>query len=292
MQPSIDPEVGDRLRRELRLPGPLIPFARGSVLVGHSGDAVLKLFMPGEEAHARAEADCLRALAGRLPVATPELRASGSFEDHPYVLMSRLPGRELYELWPELGRAEREELGRQLGELMLCLGRVPPPCSLPRPEWEGWCAERSAGLQARQRRFRVEPALIDALPAFLAQADLREGERGTGLTHTEIMLDHLLVAPTERGWRLTGLFDFEPAMVLPLDYELSSVGIFFGGGEASVFRAVLVAAGVDPDRPGLARRIMALFLMHRYCNLRFALERTGADPSRGLGSLAEQWFRA
>lgn len=81
-------------------------------------------------------------------------------------------------------------------------------------------------------------------------------------------------------------------MMLPLDYELSSVGIFFGGGEASVFRAVLVAAGVDPDRPGLARRIMALFLMHRYCNLRFALERTGADPSRGLGGLAEQWFRA
>lgn len=49
------------------------------------------------------------------------------------------------------------------------------------------------------------------------------------------------------------------------DDALSSVGVFLDGGEAPVLRAVLVAAGVDPERPGLARRIMGLSLMHDRC---------------------------
>ncbi len=289
---EVDPAVAERLRRELRLSRPLTPFTRGSAFVGHSGDAVLKLFIPSDTEHAEVEAAACRELSGRLPVPTPELLAEGTFEGHPYVLMRRLQGEELYEVWPSLTGSERLELGRELGELMRCLHRLAPPNAVPEPVWADWCAERSAAVVARQRRCKVPSALIQAIPEFLDSTDLSEGERGRGLVHTEIMLDHLLVVRSGGRWGLAGLFDFEPAMVLPLDYELSSVGLFFSGGETAVLRAVLLAAGAEPDRPGLTRRIMGLFLMHRYCNLNFALSRTGADPGLGLEGLAQLWFRA
>jgi len=267
---------------------PLQRFERGSVFVGHSGDQVVKLFPPGEEQHALVEASCLAALAGALPVATPILHESLVVEGHTCLRMQRLPGVELLELWPTLDPAARMDLGRQLGELMSVLHAIPPPIALDRPDWEQWVTQRSASAVADQLDRGAPPSLASSIPALLERADL--DARHLGFTHTELMRDHLLVERSPSGWRLSGLFDFEPAMVAPLDYELAAVGVFFSGGEGAVWRSVLQGMGRDPEEPGLSERVMGLYLVHRYANLRFAMDRTSANSSLSIESLANIWF--
>ncbi len=88
-------------------------------------------------------------------------------------------------------------------------------------------------------------------------------EGAVGWLHTEVMLQHLLVEKTAHGWRLSGIFDFEPSWVGPRDYELAAVGVFVAQGNGDLLKEVMRAAGMvcSPER------IFAMACLHRYANL-------------------------
>jgi hygromycin-B 7''-O-kinase len=112
------------------------------------------------------------------------------------------------------------------------------------------------------------------------------------LLHTEVMRDHTLVQRNADGWEVSGLFDFEPAMLGAPEYEFASVGIFLAGGEPAPFRAFLCGYGyAEADlEPELRRRIMAYALLHRYSNLKWYLETVPAESAITLDDLAAEWF--
>jgi len=113
------------------------------------------------------------------------------------------------------------------------------------------------------------------------------------LLHTEIMREHLLVQHGPTGWKFSGLFDVEPAMLGAAEYEFASVGLFFSCGESRVLRCVLLAYGYQEQQlgPELQHRLMAYALLHRYSNLPWWLDRL--PPQHGattLQALAHLWW--
>lgn len=254
---------------------------RGSALIALGAHEVVKVMAPRDREHAHTELTCLTALAGRLPVPTPEVLASGEIDGWCWVRFTRLQGEELADAWPTLTNEQRLAVCTQVGELIAALHALEPP-DIEVLDWPSWTASRLADLEATQRRRGCPEVLLAGLTSFVAGSDLREGRRAW--LHTEIMREHLLIERRGGSVRLTGLFDFEPSWVGPEHYEYASIGLFVSAGEPALFGEIQRAAGVRLD----PRRVFAVAMMHRYANLRWYHARLGGPTS--LPELAEAWF--
>jgi len=255
---------------------------RGSAVVGLTDRVVVKMMAPHDKAYSDTELTCLRTLRDALPIPTPEVLETGDLEGWQWIAMSRLEGRELADVWPDLGGKERLSLATHLGEALAVLHGLEAPPTVERLDWNAWRATRLAELVATQRRKGCPEALLEGLEPFVTKADTSAGRMGW--LHTEIMLEHLLVQHTAAGWRLSGLFDFEPSWVAPVDYEFSSVGLFVSSGESDVLREIMRASGVSAS----PERLFAMAMLHRYANLAWYHRRIGGPLD--LSALANRWF--
>lgn len=284
-------EVVEEIAVRHGLRGALRRYPDGSVPVFAVGDEhVIKLFPPASRRNGDNERDALALLEGRLPVATPVLRAAGEQDGWSYIAMSQLPGASLEPQWPSLARADRLALAEELGAMLRALHAIDVAAdALPHAVgWRELIAARRAACTDRAAKSGADPTWVAQIEPFLASVDLEDGDARVFL-HTEVMPDHLLAARSER-WRLTGLVDFEPSMLGAPEYELASVGLFVARGDREVMRRVLDAVG-SAHAPGLDRRLMAYALLHRYSNLRWYLELLPPAPGvAGFEQLATQWF--
>ena len=252
----------------------------------------LKLFPPRDSAFARVEARALVAVDGRLPFPTPELIASGTLDGWSYVLMSRLHGRLLVEAWTELTEADRDRLAEELGHGVAALHAIDvAPLAELTPDWGAFVGGQRESAVARQRARGLGERWVEQIPGFLdAWAPPVDGPRA--LLHTELMREHLLVTHGPRAWTLTGLFDFEPAMVGDPEYDFASFGVFVSCGDGRFLRRALRAYGYGEDAldGALPRRLLAHAILHRYSNLRWYLERVPAAGATSLDALAARWW--
>lgn len=273
-------------------PTPPVRFARGSLPVYAIGPAqVLKLYPPTERAAAEVEARTLAAVHGRLPWPTPEPQVRESIDGWPYLLMSRLHGQPLADAWPALAADDRARLADGLGAGLAVLHGLDTAAlaDLPPPHWQPFIRAQRTSAVERQARRGLEAAWLERIDDFLDRWAPPPGT-GRALLHTEVMREHLLVEPQAGRWRISGLVDFEPAMLGEPLYEFASVGLFVTGGDASLLKRTLRAHGGIALGPGLPQRLLAMALLHRYANLRWYLQRLPAPGARTLEALAERWF--
>jgi len=254
---------------------------------------VLKLFPPQDRAHAQVEARVLAFVDSRLPLPTPQVVATGEWEDGSYLLMTQLPGRRLVDVWPQLAPAERDRLCQRLGEAVAALHALDsrPLADLPPPHWAQFVpAQRHQAVERQRERGLPQPWLEQIEPFLERWAGPADAEQV--LLHTEIMREHLLVEPDVTGWRLSGLFDFEPAMRGAREYEFASIGLFVSAGEPRALRSILRAYGYGETQfdEALQNRLMAQALLHRYSNLRWYLERLPLPGADTLEQLAGHWW--
>jgi hygromycin-B 7''-O-kinase len=268
----------------------VVRFPGGSVPVYAVGDRlVLKLYPPVARERSTVEDRVLRALEGRLPVPTPRVRDSGAFDGWGYIVMTRLGGEPLTEVWPRMGRRDRDRLAAELGTALAALHEVAVPGVGP-ADWQRFLADQRAGCAARQQALGLDGPWPAQIPEFLARVGLPPSP--PALLHTEVMREHLLVAGGPGGWSLSGLYDFEPAMTGAREYEFASVGLFVSRGDARFLRHLLTAYGYPPDRLDreLQRRLLAYTLLHRYSDLAWYLEELPAPPVATLDALAAHWW--
>lgn len=287
--------IARRHRIALHDAGPL-RYDSGSLPVyALSDDAVLKLYPPEDAEHAAVEARVLAFVDGQLPIATPRVLATGAQDGWRYLLMSRLPGRRLVEAWPDLDARDRDRIAWQTGAALASLhGLDAAPLAALEPAWDVFAAQQRRSAGERQRRHALAPQWLERIDPFLA-AWMPGPPARRALLHTEVMREHLLVAPARPGggYALSGLIDFEPAMVGDPDYEFASVGLFVSCGDATLLRRVLLAYGRDAaslDDDALACRLMAHALLHRYSKLPWYLERLPVPGATTLEDLARAWW--
>jgi len=269
-------------------------YASGSLPVYAVGDGhVLKLFPPTGAAHAATEARVMTRLFGALPIPTPRVVADDTQDGWHGLLMTQLRGERLVDVWPQLSQADRDGLADVLGQAVAALHQL-DTASLGdiEPHWQTFVpAQRSSAVE-RQRKHRLDAFWLEQLPGFLDRWMPPIGARRV-LLHTELMREHLLAQPDRNGrWALSGLFDFEPAMIGAPEYDFASFGLFVACGDGRFLRRSLLAYGYRPAEldAALQHRLMAHAILHRYSNLRWYLERLPATGAVTLEQLATRWW--
>ena len=283
--------IVDAIRRELSLGVGLQRFAGGSVPVFAVGDEhVVKLFPPEERSFFDTERAVLTRIDGRLSVPTPRVIAAGERGQWLYVVMTRLSGCSLAEAWHEIEIRDRLQLVREVGAGLAALhATATDELALFAADWPRFMDAQRASCRDRQLAKGLGAPWVDAVDEFLARwTPSDDGARV--LLHTEVMRQHVLVERREGAWRVSGLIDFEPAMVGAPEYELAAVGVFLTCAEPGLLRALLDAYGAEVDEE-LPLRVMAYALLHRYSNLRWYQERLPVSDEVGdLEALARRWF--
>ncbi|WP_433544757.1 phosphotransferase family protein [Streptomyces sp. CA-294286] len=267
---------------------PLTRYAAGSLPVYAVGeDHVLKLFPGVDTADAVVESRVLSHLQGRLPVRTPELHDWGRYENgwH-YVLMGRLPGEDLSLAWPRSTEADRQRIVTEAGEALAALHALDPAPladTLGPGDWNAFLARQRSGAVERQRSRELPDRWVARIPDFLGSVAL-PADPPPVLLHTELMRQHLLVDP--QTWRLTGLFDFEPAMIGDPAYDLVAVGLFLTRGEPGLMGRFQKAYGTAFD----PRLLLAYALLHVYSNFTWYFRELPEPPEATWDAVAETWF--
>ncbi|MDQ1043318.1 phosphotransferase family protein [Streptomyces sp. V4I2] len=267
---------------------PLTRFTEGTQPVYAVGDdLVLKLFPAAAAQDGIAEGRVLSHLQGLLPVPTPRVHDVGPYENGwQYVLMSRLHGENLAQVWGRLPRADQEPFVADIGETLAVLHALDPaPLAdvLGPGDWGAFLDRRRAAAVEQQRRHGLPAAWLEQIPGFLASVALPRAPR-PALLHTEVMAQHFLVDPD--GRRLTGLFDFEPAMIGDRAYDFVGVGLFVTRGDPRLLARLTASYGHAFEPADL----LAYTLLHVYSNLPWYLRELPARADGTLTSLAEAWF--
>lgn len=272
---------------------PVLRYDSGSLPVYAIGDAhVLKLFPPNEGDHASIEARTLCAVHDTLPIPTPRLLARETLDGWHCLLMTLLRGRRLVDAWPELSLVERDRFADELGASIAALHAIDTsPLADFTPRWAEFLPTQRESAVERQRKRRLDAYWLERLPAFLDRW-MPPLEERRSLLHTELMREHLMVAQDGKGWQLSGLFDFEPAMLGAPEYDFASFGLFVACGDGRFLRRTLRAYGYRDDQldAALQNRLMAYAILHRYSNLRWYLERLPVPGATTLEELAARWW--
>ncbi|MCB9639477.1 MAG: phosphotransferase [Myxococcales bacterium] len=243
------------------------------------------------------ECAVLEKVQGQLPCEVPEVLSTGSWEGWHYVLMRRLQGRSVVQVWDDLSLDEKLELSEQLGACLRALHQIPSEkiASLP---W-GWGAlyqERRERLLEHHRGKGLSEAWCEQLEGFLDRFVHEElfSVENRVLLHTEIMRAHVFCSRGDgEKTYVSGFLDFEPSMVGPREYEFASVGIFWAQGDPAILRRLCLGYGFAEHELNhtLQCRWMAQVLLHRYSHLpwyfRFMPMREEADTFEKLAAL---WF--
>lgn len=286
------PAIREICRRHGLRESPASKYVGRSTVVFAIGDSiVIKLFEPIFTEAAAIEEAALAHVRGRLGVPTPGLVAVGEIEGWRYIVMEQLPGKSLREAWDEIPQEERESLYRRLGEALARQHSLPVgPLALPGPEWTDFLSWQAESCVERQRTHGLAEHWLTQIPSFLASVDLPVEERA--LLHTEIMRDHVLVEREGEEWVISGVFDYEPAMLGAPEYEFASIGVFLSQGNPALFRAVLLGYGYAEADLSLEfqRQILAYALLHRYSNMKWYLETVPPRTAMTLDELAAEWF--
>ncbi|GAA3790181.1 phosphotransferase family protein [Streptomyces phyllanthi] len=276
---------------QLGLPGArLVRFEDGTLPVYSVGESlVLKLYPGFEAARAIREARVLSHLRDRLPVPTPRLQAADLYKNGwRYVLMSRLPGVSLAEAWHRIPVADQDRIVTEAAETLAALHALDPgPLTdvVGPADWNRFLAVQQAKVLRHHRAGGLAETWLEQIPDFLRSVPLAAPERRV-LLHTEFMLEHLTVDPHD-GWRVTGLFDFEPAMIGDPAYDLAVAALFVTHGDARRLGRFYKAYGRTPHAP---RELLAHALLHAYSDLPWCLRELPAPPRPRLDDLAEAWF--
>ncbi len=258
------------------LAGELRLFQDGSCVLFSVGERwVIKLFEPWFPGHYEAECAVMAHVQGRLPVPTPELVHHGQLEGWGYVVMTRLGGRNVDELWTGLKPDEHASVSAQVGTLAAALHGLPTTgLEDLRPQWRPFIAAQREGCVARHRGLGLAEGLLAEIEVLLET--VAPDEPDLVLLHTELTGTNLLASAAV----LSGMIDFEPSMLGVPEYDLVGAAIFIGRGRRESVRAGLQAYGyasADLDE-ALQRRLMAYTLLHRYSNLGFFWRQVSDEP--------------
>ncbi len=265
-------------------------FDEGSLPVyAVGGDMVLKLYPRFATTEAIREARVLDHLWGQLPLPTPRLHATDEYKNGwRFVLMSRLPGLSLAEAWPRLTAVEQDGFVTEAAETLAALHAMPwtPLTDIVGPsDWSALLRRRRADIRRHHRANGVTEPWLSQIPDFLDSVPLPASQE-LALLHTEFMREHLTIDMRD-GRRLTGLFDFEPAMIGDPAYDFASVGMFVTRADPRRLRRFYRAYGRAPHAPD---QLLAYALLHVFSDLPLYLHELPNPAEPRLDALAEMWF--
>ena len=223
-------------------------------------DRVLKLYPPFLRDHCDFERAALTHFAGRLGLPTPNLLGHGEREGWPYLLISRLPGVPLIQVWPGLAESQCLQALHAIGHLAAQAHALPvAPLAALAPAWPAFVQQQRARCAGRQQRTGLPAHLLAQLPAFI---------EGPLPTSADVVLtgEYTPMNLMWSGDAVSGMFDFGDGLVGPREYDWLGPLCFLAAGHAARVQAFMKGYGAVLDAD-LRRQLLRLLLLHRYSHL-------------------------
>lgn len=202
----------------------------GRNIVFLNEDWMIKLTPPGWVEDVPRETAALRAVAGRLPVETPELVYAGALDQWQYIIERCLPGANLRDVWGGLLIDQRMRLAFDHGEILSALHSIevtdPEARAALAYDWEDLLSTQWSECVPEMRRAGVPPALVEQVEGYLESRSgvLRQASR-TVLLHGDLTHLNFLAQLDGEHWRITGLIDWGDAKLGAPGHEFISPGV-------------------------------------------------------------------
>lgn len=267
----------------------LEPYPRGETIVWRADEHVIKLTAPRCAYQIEAEVACLQATSGKLSLLTPRLHAHGTLAGWPYVVMERIEGLALSEVWPGLDHVRRRQLARGLGTFCRELHSL--PCAGFPDGWDEFWNGVSTHVGARLAAAGESMDLLASVDGFLESVQPLTPADLVPL-HTELIDAHVYVRQAGEHFVLAGVIDFADARRGASHYEFGGPAVFIFKGEPGLLREFLLAYGVPETclTAEYSRTLLAWSLCHRFANLSRMLSAAELPVSASLEELARRLF--
>jgi len=210
------------------------------------------------------------ALQCKVGVPIPEIVVEGERDQWPYLVITRMSGEVGEEVWPKLSEDQKERILRQIGQVISEVQRVPAGKLLElEPRWDQFILKQIQNCRTRHERLGLPQKYLDGLETYLSEAALiARTDRTPVILTGEYIPENFLMREDSTGWNLSGLIDFGDVMTGWGEYDLLGPSTFMCGGIPGRVRSLFAGFGYGKDdlSAALSKRLMTLFLLHRYSN--------------------------
>jgi len=244
----------------------------GTHLVYFLGAAhVLKLFVPLFARDYDAERLTAAHVDGRIGVSTPKIVSEDEVGGWRYLIMTRVAGQPLKDVWAGIRDAGREDVLAGIGRMIARL-RSLPVTGLDElgMDWSSFVEVRAEAAARAQLERGLPKRLAEQIPAYIEAARPFISARSRpALLLADITGEHVLLSDRGGSWEVAGCVDFGDAMVGDPDYEIVAPGTGIAAGDGRLLRTLLLAAGYRERDLGeaLRRRLMVYTLIHLYAGV-------------------------
>ncbi len=247
----------------------LTRFNGGTCIVFAAGENhIIKLYPPYWRHEFNVERKVAEYMFGKLEITIPEIQAYGDLEGWPYLIMDRLTGTYLCDIWDRMEDKNRLHIVTHLGEILASLHALSTSgLSHLEPNWTAFVQKRLRNCEQRYREKGLTEHWLQQTPAYLAHmSPLYPLNYKPALVIGDVHQFHLLVTEKYGLWRLCGLFDFDTAMIGFHEYDLASASLFMMSGRPQLLRAFFQTYGYAEIElnEALSARLMAYTLLHGY----------------------------
>ncbi|MBD3182065.1 phosphotransferase [Candidatus Poribacteria bacterium] len=269
MQVICDRHGYDKSQLEFAPPGTHVVFRLNP-------DLYIKLFAPLWPDDYTAEVTVLRKLSGYKDLKIPHLVNEGKIEGWPYLIIKRIKGVPLVDVWNFMSFRDKEFVAAWCGEFLAKLHRIDiDGLEAINVKWSDFVDAQIKACINELKKVNIESHWISSVEDFFGGLPcLYEPDFQPILLDADITDEHVMVNKYNGKWEVTGIIDFGDAMLgYPL-YDFAAPGCCITNSSPLLRRAMLMAYGYNPDELNEAfeDRLMAYTLIHKFINIPEILE--------------------
>ncbi len=268
----------------------------GSAIVYRSETEVFKLFDPLWPTEFPRERGGMQHFQN-LEIPVPQLLETGRFEQSDYLLMSRLPGQSVGEVWPQMSPTQQTDFVGSIGQLIQQLHSQPASADAAFAlDWNDFVQQRCQVFAKQQRQNGLSDEWTDKLEHWLLEHIECLPARPSKLLHCDLTADHFLVSPRPGSaanaadhWQLTGLIDFGDAMNGHPYYEFGAPLVYLTQGQSKLRRQFLLAYGFEQSElnADLSQQLFCALLLHRFLHIPYYFKTYFESEPASIAALSD-----
>ncbi|WP_196138951.1 phosphotransferase family protein [Aliikangiella sp. G2MR2-5] len=281
----------------------------GNLLYQIDDNLILKIVPPNWRYQGESEIVANDLLKGKLSVTIPELIHYGELDNWLYLIMRRLDGISLAQVWAKLGIANKRSIIEHLGQLMKEIHQLAVDkngmhgnAKQIAPNWKDYYQQLKNDCVPRHQRKNVAPDLVEQIDSYFKASktdddsildDLAE-EAPPIFIHMDLHPWNLMVKEIDGEYKVTGILDFGDAVIGKSRLlELATPLLFMCQGNAELCRLLIESYGLLEQCPAeeLQGRLMAVSLLRPACDFNFVLAQVPETaPRTSWQAIARQLF--
>ncbi|WP_444997665.1 aminoglycoside phosphotransferase family protein [Aliikangiella sp. IMCC44359] len=278
---------------------PTLKFERitegANVLFQQSDSIVIKIVPPNWIRQGSAELEAANLLTNKLTLATPKVLAHGKINNWLYIIITKLPGISLADVWPSMNIDNKRDIVNQLGEFIRYLHLIPMENnSSLKVEWNNYLGQLKQDCIARHTRKKVPSQLVEQITPYLATTNSKHDDGDVFFIHMDLHPWNIMVEKQTEHYRITGIIDFGDAIIgRSRLLELATPILFLCQGDKGLIDELISSYQLlnNYDANALQKDLMSISLLRPACDFNFVLKQVPITGARETWEqIAEQLF--